>query len=346
MRPLRVTRFGFRGRALNFSCTLMCIFVRTLIGAEIPHAVLREPTCDIGTVKQGARIDHIFNLRNVGTAVLKLQLASLSLPGMTAKFEPEIAPGTEGAFRIQWDTSRIKGPVEAVAIVRLNDPAQPEVRFVLTAVVQPPIELQPYAAVFLSAFRGESVQQSVRILNHEDRPLKVLGLEAESERFTAAVETLEPGRVYELKVASKADAPLGRAKEPVYLLTDHPERNRLRVLVNVLIKSDVYANPDEVDFGSVRIAEITAKPGLLDFLVQTFVVRTRFGEIQIKAVRSDLDFLNIRQSPPEGPASAFQVDVGLVQRLLRPGPILGSVTLSTSDPRFPEITVPVRGEIR
>jgi hypothetical protein len=325
---------------------LICVFGRTVMGTDVPHAVVTAPTHDVGTVKQGERVDHIFNLRNDGTASLKLQLARLSLPGMTAKFEPEIAPGAEGTFHLQWDTSRIKGPFEAVASVRLNDPAQPEIQFVLRAVVQPPVEFQPFAAVFLSAFRGESTQQSIRILNHEARPLKVLGLDADSGRFTATVQTVEAGRIYELQVTSKADAPLGRAQEPLYLLTDHPERGRLRVLVNVLIKPDVYANPEEVDFGSVRIAEITGRPGLLDLLTQTFVVKARHGEMQIKAVRSDLDFLDIKQSPPLGKAGAFRIDVGLVPRLLQPGPIQGLIILATSDPSFPEVTVPVRGEIR
>jgi hypothetical protein len=183
-------------------------------------------------------------------------------------------------------------------------------------------------------------------VNHEDRPLKILGLEANSERYTAAVKTLEEGRIYELAVAAKPKAPFGRAQEALYLLTDHPERGRLRVLVNVLIKPDVYANPEEVDFGSVRMAEVTGRPTLLDLLTQTFMVKVRQGEMQIKAVRSDLDFLYIKQSPPEGKASAFRVDVGLQLRLLRPGPIQGSIILATSDPRFPEVTVPVRGEIR
>ena len=263
MRIRRITRFGSGGRVLAFCCTLICAFNRTLTGAEAPHAALQAPTHDVGTVKQGERIAHVFNLRNDGSASLKLQLTRLSLPGMTAKFEPEIAPGAEGTFRLQWDTSHIKGLAEAVALVHLNDPAQPEVKFVLRGVVQPPIEFQPFAAVFLSSYRRESIQQSIRILNHETRPLKVLGLEANSERFTAMVQTVEAGRTYELRVTSKTDAPLGRSSEQLYLLTDHPERGRLRILVNVLIKADVYANPEAIDFGPGTNSRYNQRSGLL-----------------------------------------------------------------------------------
>jgi hypothetical protein len=118
--------------------------------------------------------------------------------------------------------------------------------------VQPPIEFQPFAAVFLSAFRGEKVLSSVRILNHENRPLRILGLEANSERVTAAVQTVEAGKIYELRVGVKPDAPFGRAQETLYLLTDNPERSRLHVLVNILIKSDVFAKPKMLTSGNYK----------------------------------------------------------------------------------------------
>ncbi len=230
--------------------------------------------------------------------------------------------------------------------MRLNDPLRPEVRFVLKGTVQPPIEFQPFAAVFLSAFRGETVQSIVRIVNNEDRPLKILGMEPSSDRFAAEIQTVQEGKTYELRVASKPDAPLGRVQEPLYLLTDHPERSRLRVLVNVLIKPDVYVNPEGVDFGQIQLAEITGRPGLLDLLSQTFMVKTRQGEMQLKSVLSDLDFLDIKQSPPAGKANAFRIDIGLVQQRLKAGLISGAIRIATNDPRFPEITVPVRGEIK
>lgn len=96
----------------------------------------------------------------------------------------------------------------------------------------------------------------------------------------------------------------------------------------------------------VEKAEISGSPGLLNLLGQTFLVKTRQGEISLTSVGSDLDFLEIRQFPPEGKSATFRIDVGLKHAKLRPGPISGSIRIATSDPRFPELTVPVRGEIR
>jgi hypothetical protein len=96
---------------------------------------------------------------------------------------------------------------------------------------------------------------------------------------------------------------------------------------------------------TAQLPETTGRPGLLDRLTQTFVVQARHSDMQIETAHSDLDLLEIKPSPPAGKASAFKIDVGLVHRLLQSGPILGSIILATSDPQFPEITVPVRGEI-
>jgi hypothetical protein len=88
-------------------------------------------------------------------------------------------------------------------------------------------------------------------VNHEDRPLAITRVEGGGRSFTAALRTLEPGKVYDLRVEVPAGAPPGRYEDTVYLGTDHPTRSRIPIAVNVFVKTDVYANPEAVDFGTV-----------------------------------------------------------------------------------------------
>jgi hypothetical protein len=118
----------------------------------------------------------------------------------------------------------------------------------------------------------------------------------------------------------------------------------VRVLVNVLIKPDVFVNPEAVDFGQVDMGAINKNPSLLRLLIQTFVVQAREGEIEIKSITSDLAYLDIKKSP-QGKANTFRIDVSLPP-LVHPGPISGSIRIATSHPKFPEIAIPVRGEIK
>ena len=49
---------------------------------------------------------------------------------------------------------------------------------------------------------------------------------------------------------------------------------------------------------------------------------------------------------PKGPSEIFRIDVSLVPALLEKGQLSGSMRLSTSDPAFSAIVVPVKGEVR
>jgi len=49
---------------------------------------------------------------------------------------------------------------------------------------------------------------------------------------------------------------------------------------------------------------------------------------------------------PERPSDRFQIDVRLRPETVRPGKLEGRIRIATSDPRFPELVVPVQGEVR
>ena len=84
----------------------------------------------------------------------------------------------------------------------------------------------------------------------------------------------------------------------------------------------------------------------VDLLTQTVIVRKRAGKFSITGATSDIPFVTIRRSPEAESSEAFRIDVALVKERLRPGPITGSIKIQTDDPQFPELIVPVRGEIQ
>jgi hypothetical protein len=264
---------------------------------------------------------------------------------MAARFAATILPHREGRITIEWDTGRIAGEVEAEGVVRFAEPAPAPVTLVLKGVVRPPIELLPYPAVFVSVFAGESAERHVRIVNHEARPLAITRVEEGGRQFAAALDTLEPGRVYELRVRVPTGVPPGRYEEAIFLHTDHPVRSRIPIAVNILVKTEVYANPEEVDFGTVSLDDLAKSPSLLAALTQTLLIKRREGEFEIKALAADIAFLRISRSP-DGRSGTFRIDVELDRERLRPGLITGSIRVVTSVEAFPELFIPVRGELR
>src|SRR5580765_3005803 len=79
---------------------------------ESPQTLFPETTYDFGTVKQGTKIAHGFAIHNSAPVPVTVQGLEFSLPGMTARFAPLIAPGLDRRIAIEWDTSRIAGEIE------------------------------------------------------------------------------------------------------------------------------------------------------------------------------------------------------------------------------------------
>lgn len=315
--------------------------------SETPRAILPNLSHDFGSVEQGSKVVHQFTIRNAGTASLTLTRLSLSESGMTAKMRPAILPGEEATLTVEWDTAGVKGTVTGKAVMEVNDPARPQITFVLTGVVKQAIEFLPYQAIFASLYRGESGHRSMRIVNNRERPLGISRLEQQGEHFHAAITPVESGKLYELKVTVPATVPPGRYSEAVFLYTDDPKMPRIMVPVNVIVKPDVYANPETLDFGRVALKELAHNSSVLELLTQSFIVRKRAGTFSITAVTSDLPFVTIRRSPEgDGSGDAFRIDVALMKDRLQPGPISGSIRILTDDKQFPELIVSVRGEIQ
>ena len=50
--------------------------------------------------------------------------------------------------------------------------------------------------------------------------------------------------------------------------------------------------------------------------------------------------------PRQGPTAIFDLTLQLVVKKLQPGSFEGVVRIRTDDPDFPELSVPVKGEVR
>lgn len=315
-----------------------------LCAADAPHAVVSEPRYDFGTLRQGQQTSHCFAIRNDGSAPLEIREMALSLPGMTARGSAAIASGQAGQVCVDLDTSSLSLDVNATTVVAINDPVQPRIRLVLHGRVQQPIDLIPSAAVFAAVFKGERAERHVRIVNNEAEPLEILRLEPKGEHFKSRLETVDPGRLYDLVVDIPPDVPPGRYAEFVYLDTNDQKFARLRVGVNIFVKTDVYTFPEKVDFGGVSAADLTKHPQLVDAVAQSFLLKKRAGEFRITAIECDVPALRITQTP-DGESGTFRIDVALDVDKLRPGPLAGHIRLRTTDPEFPEIVVLVSGSV-
>src|SRR5262245_52114372 len=256
--------------------------------SEAPRAIVQSASHDFGSAEQGAKLVHQFTIRNAGTSSLTIARVTLSARGMAARIKPAILPGKEETLTLEWDTTGAKGAIEGKALVEVNDPASPQLAFVVTADVKPSVEFLPYQAVFTSVYQGEAGRKSIRVVNHREQPLSIDRLERQGEHFQASIKPVEPGRVYEVEVTVPETVPPGRYTEAVFLYADDPKLPRYMVPVNIIVKAEISVNPEAADFGRVRLTELARNPASIDLLKQTLILRRRTGTFSITSVTSDV----------------------------------------------------------
>ncbi|OLE67428.1 MAG: hypothetical protein AUG09_02500 [Acidobacteria bacterium 13_1_20CM_2_68_7] len=309
-----------------------------------PRAVFREQRFDSGHVRQGQNVAHEFSVHNAGNAPLEFERATLSLPGMTCRLPREIAPGGDGQIKVEWSTVHLQGRAEGVAVVRTNDPARSEYRLVVAGDVEGPIELKPLPMVFLSAFQGESASRTMTLVNHQNQPIAVRQTRPAGAHFISSLRSVEAGHLFDLVVGVAPGAAPGHYDESLVVEVGGPEPLRLEVPVHLLVKADLYANPDVVDLGDIPLDHAVQAPGVFDLLRQTILVKRRAGEFRIVSVRTDVPALHITMAP-SGPSATFRIEVALSPERLAQGTLSGSIWLATDDQKIPEIVIPVRGRV-
>jgi hypothetical protein len=325
----------------------LLLWLTTSANSQAIVAPAATSSHDFGSVKAGTVVTHMFTVTRPGPGA-SVQRVELSAPGMKARVTAAAEHGEhddELGLIVTWNTTVLDGPVESQALVHWNDQSYAPVRLTLRGMVTPVISLEPFPAVFFSVYQDKGGEGMVKIVNRDDRPLEITQLEPLGSHFTAQVRTLIPGQEYALVVRVPAGTEFGRFQESIVVHTNQPARPEVPVAVNVLVKPDLYASPEVVDFGEVNREQLLRVPALRDGFTQVVGIMRRQGAFAITSVGSDIPGLDIKVAP-SGPAETFRMDINLIPDQLKQGVVSGMIRLGTSDPMFPEIAVPVRGEIR
>jgi hypothetical protein len=323
--------------------TLCCAAVPGYLAAA-PRLNVGETTFDFGSIGQGQAVTAEFALKNSGDEPLIVERMEFSMPAMVARVKQRLEPGESTTVEVTWDTGKLRRAVEGTLTLYLNDPAMPQLVLRMSGAVLPAIEFVPKPAFYFSQFSGERQSQSITLKNNQDQPIKLEGLSSSSESFDYRFRELEPGKLFELTVSTRPDARPGRYRDSLFINTSDAHRPRLHVEVNILVKPDVFIDPEAVDFGTLSRAHIRANRSVLDFIRQTLVISRREGRMRVTLVAADVPFLVVDTSP-KGAAEAIMLEVGIDPDKMETGPISGFIRVGTDDPDHPVLDVPVRGSI-
>jgi hypothetical protein len=206
------------------------------------------------------------------------------------------------------------------------------------------IEFEPLPAIYAVAPRGTVKEASLVIINRKPEPLKIKGIENPSRRFTARMETLEPGRRYRLIVTVKGEGPAGDQSDILRVKTNLKNDPVLRIPVNTRVREKVYTFPQSVFLGRFNLGQIKGDIKAARAAGQMLMVyRKGIPGFRIK-LSSDVPFLRFTSElGPRG--DQWENSIWIDPEQAKPGEIKGSIFIETNDPDIPRLVVPVTGRL-
>jgi hypothetical protein len=210
----RLVRFWIAG-------ALMLSAARVAAVDPAPHAVVDVPVHDFGAVEQGTAVEHVFRVRNAGTAPLRVDHVKGTCACTVGVATGEaIAPGEEAWVTLRLETDKLAGRTTKTATVYTNDPATPTVPVTLTGNVLADVVLRPVPLYFGHVRRGTPVRREIVVA--PGRPggtASVVSIEPTSARLRAWLEPATDGAGQRVVVELDADASTGRFSDELVLRT-------------------------------------------------------------------------------------------------------------------------------
>src|SRR5512146_176668 len=291
--------------------------------AGTPRAEVAEPAYNFGTAPGGPPIEHVFMIKNVGSAPLEIKNISSSCGCTAAKpSKTTLAPGEVSTIAASVDTHFEQGHSLSVITLTTNDPANASLQLRMEGVIKPQVEAQPMDIDFGSVRRGTGMVREVVIsdtVGGTGFALKSVKNESPYIKVTESARTDgKPGAL--LHVTLLPTMPPGPISDTLRIDTS---RAPLRVAILGVVTGDLTVKPPQVSFGilphrqgAVRILRLSNQGS---------------RAVKVLGVESTSNSV-VAQIAPVTPGKEYKLTVAL-----RPNPpdgqIRGALTIRTDDPQ-------------
>jgi hypothetical protein len=242
-----------------------------------PLAVIEKEEFDFGHLRNKSMDNqHIFKVRNAGTAILEFTGSSVSCTKCTfvELKQKTIAPGETGDVLVSWNVDTIEDHFRQSVKVMTNDPDHPELRFVVTGKVVRPLAVEPQKVVFSNVHVGESAEAKLRLLayfsDHLELSEQKFMEEATAQYFAVSMATLTKDQLdkqaesgVEVTVTAKPGLPVGAINQTLKMKTNLAEEPELTVAISGEVTGAVTVHHKDWDkeFGYLKVGHVKQSEG-------------------------------------------------------------------------------------
>jgi hypothetical protein len=271
-----------------------------------------------------------------------------------------VPPGQEGKIELAVEhTEGYSGETSKSASVSTNDPRLANFSLILRArfKLDPPaateksvpmssnanaaFTIEPGDRWTTSSLAGSSAVNYFYLYNPRSTPFHIKNVMPGGNNFTAALQTLQDGKRYELKVASNPALKPGKYKQTLRVATDSPAQPEMTIDLELNVIPKVFASP-----ASITMPTLPAASDLSAITWPTIYVRKiRDQGLKIKSYTSTLAFIKL-ELLTETEGQVYKIRLTLDQSKIKPGEFKGKIAIETNDADVPVIEVPVQASFK
>ncbi len=324
-----------------------------------PKIVVTEPVFSFGRQEFGQVIEHTFIVTNTGDQPLEIRDVRPSCGcTLVGSWDREVGPHKFGGIPVVYRPGPFDRDVHKTIILVCNDVTQTNVTLHIQGTIWKPIEVTPAIASFTLGSDSDAPEtRRLRIVNNLEGPLTLSEPACTNQAFRGTLETLRPGREFELQIAfdpsyltrsqrqadptykktAEAETTLGVASPVsltslISLKTSSLKVPVLAVTAHALILPALAATPTRITLPAGPLRPGTQEKvtiqnnGTNSLLLSDLSVNAPGVDAEVQEVQPGRAFVLVLNFPP-----GFQIRAG--QNV--------EVRVKTNHPQFPTLKIPV-----
>src|SRR5450756_71708 len=307
-----------------------------------PKIQFDQTVYDFGKTSQVASVTGVFNFKNVGDAILKIEPPKPTCGCTVAELKPDtLPPGATGELPFTLNLGLYRATLEKRIAVKSNDPQTPEISLTIKVDYTPLYDLSPMTLAPKLEFGVNEAAEFTTIARTDGKPLRLGRLVASKPWITATVEPSAKAdeATARIRVAIQRDGPPRRFNEFIQVYAAEQTNSPVSsIYVYGQIMGEISLSPEAL-YWSVSGATNTPAERPEAQITQRVTIRSATGKaIELKNPQSSIKGIKVELVPKEA-GKVYE----LVARLeeVPASTLSGTVSFETSVAAQSRIEVPV-----
>ncbi|MGQ9770544.1 MAG: DUF1573 domain-containing protein [Thermogutta sp.] len=321
---------------LFLGIVVLSVHVPPAFAQKWAEAMFDHTSHDFGMVARGAKVEHIFPLRNIYVEDVHIASVRTSCGCTQPSFIKDTLKTYEvGAIVATVDTRGFLGRKDATITVTFDKPYPAEVQLHTFVYIRSDVVFEPGAVLFNAVPQGTLAHRTLQ-LNYAGRSDWQIVRAVPSADFLA-VEVNETGRGagevrYQIVVSLKPEAPAGYLQESIELVTNDTLAAAQKLLLSVegSVIPQVSVQPSQLALGNIEPGQAVTK----NLVIQA---RKPFRVVSVKGPDDRFTFVL-----PETTKSVQVIPV-IFKADDRTGPVQAQIEIETDLEGYKFLRVPVLG---